>query len=96
VLFLAGILPAIMIGLVDAVYVPVVRAQDRACRRRAATHLGYFESTRDASWALGTAGGHFRGIYGGIFTPTEAAGVAVVYASPSRCSFYKDIGWPEL
>lgn len=39
------------------------------------------------------------GIYGGIFTPTEAAGVAVAYSAIAGVFFYKEIklkDWPEL
>ena len=96
VLFLAGILPAIMIGLVDAVYVLWYARKTgvpTTARQRISDIL---KSTRDASWALGTPVVIFGGIYGGIFTPTEAAGVAVVYAFAVSMFIYKDIGWPEL
>ena len=36
------------------------------------------------------------GIYGGIMTPTEAAGVAVVYAIPVAIYFYKGMTWRSL
>ncbi len=36
------------------------------------------------------------GIYGGIMTPTEAAGVAVVYAIPVAIYFYKGLTWKTL
>jgi C4-dicarboxylate transporter DctM subunit len=37
-------------------------------------------STKEASWSIGTVIVIFGGIYGGVFTPTEAAGVAVIYS----------------
>ena len=37
-------------------------------------------ATRDGIWALGAIGIIFGGIYSGVFSPTEAAGVASVYA----------------
>lgn len=37
-------------------------------------------ATRDGGWALGAIGIIFGGIYSGVFSPTEAAGVASVYA----------------
>lgn len=36
------------------------------------------------------------GIYGGIMTPTEAAGVAIVYAIPVSIYIYKDLRWRDL
>ena len=38
----------------------------------------------------------FGGIYGGIFTPTEAAGVAAVYSIVVTMFIYRDIGWRDL
>jgi hypothetical protein len=37
-------------------------------------------ATKDAAWGLGVPGLILGGIYGGIFTPTEAAAVAVIYS----------------
>jgi C4-dicarboxylate transporter, DctM subunit len=96
VLFLAGIIPALLIGLVDAAYVLWYARKTgvpTTARQRISDIL---KSTRDAAWALGTPVVIFGGIYGGIFTPTEAAGVAVVYAFAVSMFVYKDIGWPEL
>ncbi len=36
------------------------------------------------------------GIYGGVMTPTEAAGIAVVYAIPVAIYFYKGLTWKTL
>lgn len=36
------------------------------------------------------------GIYGGIMTPTEAAGIAVVYAIPIAIYFYRGLTWRTL
>ncbi|MCT8162084.1 TRAP transporter large permease [Pseudoruegeria sp. SHC-113] len=36
------------------------------------------------------------GIYGGVMTPTEAAGIAVVYAVPIAIYFYKGLTWRGL
>jgi C4-dicarboxylate transporter DctM subunit len=96
VLFLAGIIPALLIGLVDAAYVLWYARKTgvpTTARQRISDIL---KSTRDAAWALGTPVVIFGGIYGGIFTPTEAAGVAVVYAFAVSMFVYKDIGWAEL
>lgn len=36
------------------------------------------------------------GIYGGVMTPTEAAGIAVVYAIPVAIYFYRGLTWKTL
>ena len=36
------------------------------------------------------------GIYGGIFTPTEAAAVALAYSIPVAMLFYKELKWAQL
>jgi TRAP-type C4-dicarboxylate transport system permease large subunit len=53
-------------------------------------------ASKEAGWALGTPFVIFGGIYGGVFTPTEAAGVAVVYSIVVTMFIYRDIGWRDL
>jgi C4-dicarboxylate transporter, DctM subunit len=96
VLFLAGILPALMIGAMDAAYVLWHARRSGVPTTSGQRWTDILKSTRDAGWALGTPVVIFGGIYGGVFTPTEAAGVAVVYALVVSMFVYKDIGWREL
>jgi C4-dicarboxylate transporter DctM subunit len=96
VLFLAGIIPAILIGCVDAAYVLWYARKTGVPTTARQRWSNILTSTRDAAWALGTPVVIFGGIYGGVFTPTEAAGVAVVYAFAVSMFVYKDIGWAEL
>jgi C4-dicarboxylate transporter, DctM subunit len=96
VLFLAGILPALLIGLIDAAYVLGYARIKNVPITAGADWRTIGKATLDASWALGTLVVLFGGIYGGIFTPTEAAGVAVVYALLVSKFVYRDITWKEL
>jgi len=96
VLFLAGILPALMIGAMDAAYVIWHARRSGVPTTAGQRWPDILKSTRDAGWALGTPIVIFGGIYGGVFTPTEAAGAAVVYALIVSMFIYKDIGWREL
>jgi len=50
-----------------------------------------WKTTKDASWSIGTLVVIFGGIYGGIFTPTEAAGVAVVYSIFVTMVIYREV-----
>jgi C4-dicarboxylate transporter, DctM subunit len=95
-LFTAGILPSLLIGLVDAVYVLVYARIKAVPLSSPARWKNVWASTKEASWAIGTIVVIFGGIYGGVFTPTEAAGVAVVYSLFVAMFIYREIGLAEL
>jgi C4-dicarboxylate transporter DctM subunit len=95
-LFTAGIVPSLFIGLVDAVYVVLYSQRRNVAVGAKASWPKIRAATKDASWALGTPVVIFGGIYGGIFTPTEAAGVAAIYSILVTMFIYRDIGWYEL
>jgi len=79
-LFLGGMIPGILIGL-SLMTVNYYKARKYAWGTRTAFQLGEFlSSLRDGLLALIMPGIIVGGILFGIFTPTEAAVVAVVYA----------------
>lgn len=51
---------------------------------------------KDAVWALITPLILIGGVFGGIFTPTESAVVAVVYAIVVGLFIYKDMKWADI
>jgi C4-dicarboxylate transporter DctM subunit len=55
-----------------------------------------FARTREASWAIGMPVLILGGIYTGVFTPTEAAGVSAVYAIAVAMLVYREMTWGEL
>jgi C4-dicarboxylate transporter DctM subunit len=95
-LFTAGILPSLLLGLVDVVYVILCSSSCQVAAGEKASWPGIRAATKEAGWALGTPFVIFGGIYGGIFTPTESAGVAVVYSIVVTIFIYRDIGWRDL
>jgi C4-dicarboxylate transporter DctM subunit len=95
-LFTAGILPSLLIGIVDAIYVMVYARVKMVPLSAPARWKNIWASTKEASWALGTIVVIFGGIYGGVFTPTEAAGVAVVYSLFVAMFVYRTVGIAEL
>jgi C4-dicarboxylate transporter, DctM subunit len=95
-LFTAGILPSLLIGIVDAAYVIVYSRSGKLAVGERTSWPKIWKATKEASWALGTPVVIFGGIYGGIFTPTEAAGVAAVYSIAVTMFVYRDIGWRDL
>jgi C4-dicarboxylate transporter DctM subunit len=95
-LFTAGILPSILIGLVDAGYVFAYSRIKMVPLVSRARWANIWETTKEAGWAIGTIVVIFGGIYGGVFTPTEAAGVAVVYSLFVTTVIYRELGLRDL
>lgn len=95
-LFIAGILPALLIGLMDAGYVLAYAKIKKFPVTSGARWGNVLGATKSASWALGTIVVIFGGIYGGVFTPTEAAGIAAVYAIAVSIFVYGDMRWHDV
>ena len=95
-LFTAGILPSILIGVVDAAYVFAYSRIKMVPLLARARWVNIWGSTKDAGWAIGTIVVIFGGIYGGVFTPTEAAGVAVVYSLFVTTVIYRELKLADL
>jgi len=91
-MFLAGVIPGLMAGgmLMTAIYV-IAKVRDLP----KGEWQGWgevFSAGRDAGWGLFLIVIILGGIYGGIFTPTEAAAVAAVYAFFIASFIYRDMG----
>jgi C4-dicarboxylate transporter, DctM subunit len=95
-LFMAGILPGIMLGLMlmAAIYVRA-RMLDLP-RQPRATLVEALKAGRDSLWGLLLVVIILGGIYGGVFTPTEAAAVAAVYAFVVAVFVYRDLGLKDV
>ncbi len=91
-MFLAGVIPGLLAGsmLMVAIYI-AARIKGLPKQPRADLHE-ILESGREAIWGLLLIVIIMGGIYGGIFTPTEAAAVAAVYAFLISVFVYRDIG----
>ncbi len=94
-LFTAGILPSLLLGLVDACYVMIYARVKMVPLTSPARWVAIWEATKEASWSIGTVVVIFGGIYGGIFTPTEAAGVAVIYSLFVTMVVHREVGIPR-
>ena len=95
-LFMAGVIPGMMLGLMlmGAIYIRA-RMLD-VPRQPRATMSEIVRSGRDSLWGLMLIVIILGGIYGGIFTPTEAAAVAAVYAFFIAVFVYRDIGLKQV
>ncbi|MGE3745743.1 MAG: TRAP transporter large permease [Sphingomonadaceae bacterium] len=92
-LFLGGVIPGLFIGVVVACYVYVYALRHDIREGRAFDLRALFDALRHGAWALGTPVIILGGIYAGIFSPTEAAGVAGVYAIVVTLAVYKELTW---
>lgn len=95
-LFLAGILPGILFGLC-LVGLVLWTAQKRHMPK--AELLTFRESLKvalDSLWGLGTVFIILGGILSGIFTATESAAIACVYAFVITMFVYRDYKWRQL
>lgn len=96
-LFTAGIIPGIVVGIAyylaaawdsrnnkDIIAQPKMSGKDRLI------------AFKDAFWGLMTPVIILGGIYAGIFTPTEAAGIAVIYGLIVGVFIYREIKLKDL
>jgi C4-dicarboxylate transporter DctM subunit len=91
-MFLGGVVPGMIAGLMLMVGI-YVAARVRGLPSQPWAGWGEIvASARDASWGLLLIVIILGGIYGGIFTPTEAAAVAAVYAFLIANFVYQDMG----
>ncbi len=91
-MFLAGVIPGLLAGLMLMVTIYVMA---RVRNLPKGEWLGWGEIRRsgiEAGWGLFLIVIILGGIYGGIFTPTEAAAVAAVYAFFISTMVYRDMG----
>ncbi|WP_294964698.1 TRAP transporter large permease [Sulfurimonas sp.] len=95
-LFMAGVVPGIMLGIMMMLvtYIGAVRLGFK--RTEPQPWSVRLSKMKDATWGLMTIVIVIGGIYGGIFTPTEAAAVAAVWALFVSLVIYKDIKMAEL
>ncbi|WP_373236373.1 TRAP transporter large permease [Cohaesibacter celericrescens] len=96
-MFMAGVLPGFLIGfaLIGWSYYYArkhgIAGEDTQFERHAACRLLW-----EAKWALLNPVIILGGIYAGVFTPTEAAAVAAVYALLCGVVFYREINVEQL
>lgn len=91
-MFLAGVIPGLLAGIMLMVTIYVIARVKNLPKGEWQGWGEILASGRDAGWGLFLIVIILGGIYGGIFTPTEAAAVAAVYAFVIATFVYKDMG----
>jgi len=95
-LFLAGCLPGVLMGLAMMVAVYFVSRRRHYPKEPRARFKELLVSFKGAALALGMPVLIIGGILGGLFTPTEAAVVASIYALILGLVVYREIGLRDL
>lgn len=95
-MFMAGFIPGLMLaGAI--ILVAIVTCRKYEIKEDEKITIGkIFKAFIDAIWALFMPLIILGGIYGGIFTPTEASAVAVVYSFLVAMFVYKELKWRDL
>ncbi len=95
-LFIAGFGPGLLIGGALMLFVYVYAKYKGWGKTDGDGRLGLWPGTRQAGWALLMPVIILGGIYGGVFTPTEASAVAVFYALIVGLVVYREIRLQDL
>lgn len=97
-LFLAGVIPGILFAVMFMLIARILLRKDETVQEATNTFssVGVWQSFRTSIWALLVPGIILGGIYSGIFTPTEAGAIAVLYAAIIGIFVYRDITIRDL
>ena len=96
-MFMGGIIPGIMMGLALVIIIMIeVRKKGLTASREKATWGERWKSFRTAFWGFLMPVIILGGIYGGFFTPTEAAAVSVVYGLIVGVFIYREVKAKDL
>ncbi|UCE31605.1 MAG: TRAP transporter large permease [Burkholderiales bacterium] len=97
-LFAAGIIPGIVLGAAFALTILwYLRREGEGEGRGERFSFGRFlRATREGAWSIGAPVVVLGGIYAGVFSPTEAAGVACVYALVVVVLVHREMSWIQV
>ena len=95
-LFAAGILPGLVVGLCLMIPAYLISRARGYAGERFGTRAEIWQAFKDSIWGLLAPLVILGGIYGGIFTPTEAAVVAVFYGLFVGAVVHRNLTWAVL
>ena len=95
-LFIAGIIPGIIIGIFLAIAARFASRNDELVKQPKASSEERWVAFKDAFWGLLMPVIILGGIYGGIFTPTEAAAVSAIYGLIIGLFVYRSINLKSI
>lgn len=95
-LFIAGIIPGVLLGLSLMILCFYIAWRDNFPKGDVIPLRQALKIAADAFWGLVTVVIIIGGILTGVFTPTESAAVACIYAFLVTMFIYRDYKWSEL
>ena len=96
-MFMAGIVPGLLMGVALVIVVMIeARKNNIQSSQKRASGKERWEAFKDAFWGLLMPVIILGGIYGGIFTPTEAAAVSVVYGLFVGMVIYREVSIRDM
>ena len=95
-LFLAGIVPGLLMGLSIAAAWWYVAKRENVVPPPKASATERLKALKESTWAMGLPVIVVVGLKMGVFTPTEAAVVAAVYALLVSLLVYRELKWAKL
>jgi tripartite ATP-independent transporter DctM subunit len=95
-LFLAGIVPGLLMGVSIAVTWWIVARKENVAPPKKATTAEKIQALRESTWALVLPFIVLFGLKFGVFTPTEAAVVAAVYALLVSTFVYREMSMRQI
>jgi C4-dicarboxylate transporter DctM subunit len=95
-LFMAGVVPGLLLGAMLMATVWWRAGKLQLTPPPKAPLREVLKALRESMWGLALLVIIMGGIYGGVFTPTEAAAVSAVYALFVAVIIYRDIGFKQL
>jgi tripartite ATP-independent transporter DctM subunit len=95
-LFMAGVFPGLLLGLCLALYCLYVARRENYPKGRVIPLKEALKICVDALWGLATMGIILGGILSGVFTATESASIAVLWAFFVTMFIYRDYKWKDL
>jgi C4-dicarboxylate transporter DctM subunit len=95
-LFIAGIVPGLLLTAVLMLVTYVTARRKNIPTQPRASGRDIWDAFKEAFWGLMLVGIVMRGIYGGIFTPTEAAAESAIYAFIAAIFVYRGLNLRQV
>jgi tripartite ATP-independent transporter DctM subunit len=97
-LFIAGIVPGLLIAvfLMVVIYFVSKKRGYAPARKKMATGSELWQAFRQSLWALSLPVFIIIGIRGGVFTPTEAGAIAVIYSIFVGIILHRELSWHHI
>ena len=95
-LFAAGIFPGLVLAGSFGAYIWLHAWRKAEGGGQPFALKEFIAATRDGIWSIAAPVFILGGIYAGVFSPTEAAGIASVYAIIVVVLVYRELGWGDV